>query len=210
MTTGFQNAAGQDMDQVFAARVSTRVATTGMTNIDGQDLADLLQPLSGAPKVGTQGFQLPDGTDISAVFDTVAGTPVNFSVTVDVIAMQSCQASAHFLADGTISIEFDGDDNGNSYSPYWFNPPVAGIGSQYQILFHQTAMTGTAGTLDGNTLLDTWTTINDSYRLVSVTANTKVGRGKHWAADVSIRRISDQVVVCTGTVSIDVFADFDG
>lgn len=197
MTTGFQNSAGLDMDQVFAARVSAQAVTTGFQNAAGEDLAAKLQPLSGDPKVGTQGFQLPDGRDFCQVFDTTAGTPRNFSATASDASQGISRASCVINPDG--SVQAVGNDTVGWDN--WFYPNASGIGSQYQALLTQGSESGT-GSSTGATL-GVWTTISSGLtRGISSSAAGSSERIHTSTINVQIRRLSDQVVVCTGTLNL--------
>lgn len=201
MTTGFQNSAGLDMDQVFAARVSAQAVTTGFQNAAGEDLAAKLQPLSGNPKVGTQGFQLPDGRDFCQVFDTTASTPRNFAASASNVDQASSYAACIINPDG--SVQAEGNDTAEWDN--WSSPNVSGIGSQYEALLTQGSTSG-QGEQTGNAL-GVWYSLSSSVtRGISTHAPRNGNRIFDSTITVQIRRASDQVVVCTGTLTLHVEA----
>lgn len=193
MATGFRLSNGLDLDQVFAARVSAAGASVGFRNSAGSDLSTVLEPGQLGVYASLTGYKNSAGVDFKSLFSTVAGAPSNFSVSpVRSVPSGTAGITTTVNADGSVTSK---NETGTAMvgSGNWFSPNLAGVGSSYQVKF-----TLTSGTAWTGAAVNTWLAFPQSVGL------TTSGVEKTNVIAVSIRRTSDSVVVCSGTISLDV------
>lgn len=185
---------GVDLDSVFAARVSAPTTSTGFRNLDGQDLNMRYEPYNGVDPTTPVGYRGPDGRDLSLYFSTSAGVPVNFTGYgrgENNAPSSTATANIVFTTDGRVT--GSGIPIGSGDISSWFSSPRAGVGDDYDVFVD--TMSAGLGTPSGT--FNTWLQLNANRQFVlSITGNAETAR----TSTAQIRRRSDNVVVCSGSL----------
>jgi len=104
-------------------------------------------------------------------------------------------AGLSFLRDGT----YVGVGNSDASLGAWITPRTSTSGDAYEIYFHVTS-----GSTPGGAAMDTWLALSTT-RVVSLTRTT-IGADVS-SLTVQIRRVSDSVVVASGTIELSSVVD---
>lgn len=217
MATNFRISSGSDFDDCFDLYVQgTHPSNLNMRTSDGTDLALRYAPIAYGSKRADVNYRNSAGTDISNFFAqkgsaSYGGTPVNFTSAADALRANrgkpvSATAGISINSDGSITALYD--SNSIVGDSKWLSTVTGGAGASYECYITQTYMDGGTGGV-GGAALNTWLSLS-SNQIRSITSTTKAYQSlsRVWQGNVSIRRASDQVVVCTGTIQLT--ADADG
>ena len=197
--SSFRSPAGVDLDAIFAPRVAVTAAATNFRNTDGLDLNQRYEGLgSQTPAAPTVGYRNPSGVDLSLVFATSSGVPMNFSGSGSALNTSNTSGSAVV----TITVRRDGT-NGGLGSPtggatdtQWFSVPRTDVGDSYDVFF---TTTGGSGGTWGGSALSTWLQLNTNRSVTLTRSSNGTSSG---TVDIQIRRRSDNVVVSTGSYTV--------
>lgn len=194
--SSFRAPNGVDLDLIFAARASVTAGAVGYRNTDGLDLNQRYEGLgSQSPSAITTNFRTAAGIDLRNVFATTAGVPVNFSPSAT--SDGGSEAGISFNSSGNIIPSPGGTPT------VWFSVPRANIGNEYDIIFQNASTPGLGNQWLGT--FNTWLQLN-ATRGITFYRSAATGTGSG-TCTATIRRRSDNVNVCTGTLSFAVAID---
>lgn len=191
MASGFVSGT-TDLDSIFAPYTTgTKPAATGYI-VGTQDLKDRYAPLSTGSAAAATGFNIAGGADLNTLFAAI-GTTASVSIADRTILVDATPPAD---AVATYSLNSDGT---NGFGGEWL---TGGTASNYEVQAVQfsddTVGTGTSvsGTL--NTYMNLGTTRSWSASATNNGANTS----RTWVLDLTIRRVSDSVVMDTARITL--------
>lgn len=205
MTTGFRNASGTDFDNVFDPYVQgTKPGATGFRTSDGVDLNQRFAPIVFGTAAAATGFRLSGGADVNTLW-AAKGTASYLipSPAYDWTMSVPQSGTSFYTISNPITWHSNGTWSTSVASGNWATSPSAGFGNSYQIMLDNFVLNNNAGqtlTLLSNSL-SSWVTVSADRAAVMQLVSRPSSVGSTWTCRVQIRRVSDSVVVYTGTIS---------
>lgn len=198
--SSFRSPSGVDLDAIFAPRVAVTAAATNFRNNDGLDLNQRYEGLgSQTPSAPTVGYRNPSGVDLSLVFATSSGVPMNFSGTGSALNPSNTSGTAVV----TITVRRNGTNGGTGVptggvtDTQWFSVPRTDVGDSYDVFF---TVTGGSGGTWGGEAQSTWLQLNTNRSITLTRSSNGTSSG---AVNIQIRRRSDNAVVATGSYTVN-------
>lgn len=197
MASGFRASSGADLDSVFAARVAAAIGGVGYRTSDGVDISQRYQP--GSSGIVT-GLRRSDGVDLGNLFSSSAPAPVNFGGAAFNQPPGTGTGSTGVTVNPNGDISFaQGSSTGHTA---WYSPLTAGAGAAYDVHFANSGGAGAGASWSGSFGVWQDLTTSKSFSLAVTMGGGSTQRGSTGSVVVTIRRKSDGVAVCSGTITV--------
>lgn len=204
MSSGI-SANGVTLENIFDPYVAgtTQAAATGI-NGGGSDLNTQFAKLSYGTSAAATGIET-GGADLNTIF-AAKGTAsyINPTPSYDWTSQVPEPGSSYYTINNAITWHSDGTwTTSVGQNGTWSSTTITGIGNGYQIMLDNFVLNNTAGqtlTLLSNDMAS-WITLSTNRSANMQLYSRPSSIGSTWTCRVQIRRVSDSMIVYTGTIS---------